>query len=40
MLLGDGIRLWDGIGADWKDLQTTRVTAADGVTHLYYHFNR
>ncbi|MFC7246705.1 dihydrofolate reductase family protein [Catellatospora aurea] len=39
VLLGAGIRLWDDIGTDWKDLQPTRVTAADGVTHLYYGFD-
>lgn len=39
VLLGAGIRLWDEIGPEWKELQPTRVIAADGVTHLYFRFN-
>ncbi|TDC41438.1 dihydrofolate reductase family protein [Micromonospora sp. KC213] len=36
VLLGTGVRLWDHIGAGWKELEPIRVTPGDGVTHLYY----
>ncbi|WP_018349316.1 dihydrofolate reductase family protein [Longispora albida] len=38
VLLGEGIRLWDGIGTQWKELAPARVTLGEGVTHLYYTF--
>ncbi|MBM7494053.1 dihydrofolate reductase [Micromonospora luteifusca] len=40
MLLGTGVRLWDHIGTDWKELEPPRITPGDGVTHLYYRFTR
>lgn len=36
VLLGEGTRLLDGIGSDWKDLEATRTVTVDGVNHLYY----
>ncbi|GGN35090.1 dihydrofolate reductase [Actinoplanes campanulatus] len=40
VLLGAGVRLWDHIGTGWKELEPTRITPGDGVTHLYYRFPR
>jgi dihydrofolate reductase len=38
LLVGEGIRLFDGIGMEPADLKCTRVVAAAGVTHLQYRF--
>jgi dihydrofolate reductase len=36
VLLGDGVRLFDGLGAANVELETTRVIEAPGVTHLTF----
>lgn len=38
VLLGDGIRLFDHIGAGHKELERTRVKETPGVTHLSFRF--
>ncbi len=36
LLLGDGVRLFDGLGTDPPELEQTRVIASPTVTHLRY----
>jgi dihydrofolate reductase len=40
VLLGDGRRLFDHLGADHTELELTRVIDAPGVTHLHYRVVR
>ena len=40
VLLGAGVRLWDDIGPQWREMEPTRAVAGDGVTHLTYRFTR
>ena len=40
MLLGDGRRLFDGLGRDHIELDLARVIDAPGVTHLRYRVRR
>ncbi|GAB3760589.1 dihydrofolate reductase family protein [Microlunatus parietis] len=40
VLLGEGIRLLDELGAEAKELVATRTVAIDGVNHLYFRFDR
>lgn len=37
VLLGDGIRLFDQIGTEHGELESTRVIESAGVTHLRFH---
>jgi dihydrofolate reductase len=40
ILLGEGIRLFDHIGADQIELEQTRVIESNGATHLKFHVRR
>jgi dihydrofolate reductase len=40
MLLGQGTRLFDGLGTDQVELEVTRVVASPAVTHLRYRVVR
>jgi dihydrofolate reductase len=37
VLLGDGVRLFDHLGTEQIELETTRVIESSGVTHLRFH---
>jgi dihydrofolate reductase len=40
LLLGGGLRLFEGVGAEEVELETTRVIEAPGVTHLRFRVVR
>ncbi|MGH8877663.1 MAG: dihydrofolate reductase family protein [Stackebrandtia sp.] len=40
VLLGEGLNIFDGIGADWKELEATKTVHIDGVNHLYFKFKK
>jgi dihydrofolate reductase len=40
VLLGDGTRLFDGLGFGQRELERLRVLEGDGVTHLHYRVRR
>jgi hypothetical protein len=40
MLLGDGRRLFDGLGEDHVELELVRVIDAPGITHMRYRVRR